>query len=210
MSRPRAWNGTGWVDPAFHVGGGVYKSYIAPTYEPLAIADQHFTTDVQGWTARQNGSTPVVQDGSLYLRAAPDSVFDWSAWDSLTQDSGSVRGNAAECYVTANVRAVNHGIAAPVDVEFRCWYVTGVSVAMSLDFTVGPGQDTGYIVRTSQVRTVETNNNLRWDVVGRFYPDVEIWIDYARIIEVSTGRVLESLGDPGWEPKVYRGNGVWK
>lgn len=201
MSRPKAWNGSQWVDPAFWTGSE-WKSYIPPTYEPLAIADQQFAT-TQGWTVQQNGSAPVVQSGSLYLRATPSGAFDWSAWDSLTEESGLVRANAAPCYAQGRIRAVNHGTSTRT-VQFRCWY-SDVSVAMVMDFDVAPGQDTGYVVRTSPTRTVESEDPIRWDVVGQLYPDVEIWIDYAQLIEVSTGRVLESLGDPGWQPYVYDG-----
>ena len=208
MSRPLAWNGTGWVDPAFHVGGGVYKSYIAPVYDqPI---DNEFTSGVEGWE-KWEGPPDWLPSGQIAVRVQnqPWAHYTEGAWGVLPDQNRKIG----------------------FSVSYRLLHFSGTTE--HLDYTFGnfgfggheEGFRTGPVGRDWSVYTTQAFANLpatnpvsfrlEWFIgvqSANFIfddMDIQLEIDWVRPV-YEDGSPVRVLGTPGWEPKVYRGNGEWK
>lgn len=212
MSRPLAWNGSGWVDSAFHIGSGQYKQYIPPVYDQQACSSE-FTTGLDGFTYQGTTGGTITHDPAGYATV-------WGPGGYL-QDFGyrCDRANSnLDKYAGRSVR---------LDVRYR--FPDGVpGNQMSLmgwvwEFDRYPPttleiQDE-YLQADGQWHNLSSPaQTLRHYTGGTgkistrllIYGGGTIQVDYTRAVDVATGEILMALGNPGWEPKVYRTDGTWK
>jgi hypothetical protein len=222
VSRPKAWNGTQWVDPSFWTGSQ-WKTYIPAEYN---IPCQ--------WTF---DTAPDKNDGWYYDEYDGDAIWRDNGGGGLLSGANVGRYNGTS---TIDIEAaVGHTIQLEALTYWdntggssdglNTYYLNGgISDCGSFDYTWEQARDTSVdsgwlhivspVTRVVQPYTygqvnrtwsVEANQNTA-DFSGPPYLTGRMGASWFRFWDLTTGQVLMAKGNPGWEPKVKRSDGTWK
>ena len=233
MSRPKAWNGTQWVDPQFHIGDNQFKTYIPATYS-VPVSQYEFAGGTDGWVNRSDGP-PIQWSGSEGGFIFCDTGQNGGADDSLASvrmgdagyygnyppDASRPLNPAQQVRQQVVWRAIPFGGTYPPDYPFKMlfgftwdggWWAPSHE-EYSPDYA--QGVDTGWQTFTSGLVTPGQYLGYltQWVEPGEGYMDNygdwRIQIASARLID-QNGNPIMALSDPGWEPRVKRADGSWK
>lgn len=229
MSRPLAWNGTAWVDPSFHIGGGQYRKYIPPVWDDV-VCNAEFASGPEGFFGNWSGN----EGGFIYQDGGPGFLTGMGLG---LQENDLYRIETLEPFVGHYVqlrRLVRFQtlVSAPGGVGFSgeimsdTFQVAGARWDQPDDnryIEFGPaGWDSGWYWEHINSSTPIAIPYYGWGsayfscdqsvytgplggefVARMLWAKVELW-------NLNTGQLLMDLGDPGWQPRIYRSNGQWK
>lgn len=201
MSRPKAWNGAQWVDPAFWTGSE-WKSYIPPVYD-VPVGQWTFDSSDEGW-AYADG----VSGGAIY-RTTPGgwygNVANMVSPDTKDDARPFKPGITIRCRFLWSTAPVVEGYAD--NRELRLLFQYGEQAIPLPSPTNGPTWTTHTHTVSSDAVNASPSSDLHAQIQlwGTNDDQVTVYLHECRMEDASTGQPLTKLGDPGWEPYVFNG-----
>jgi len=199
VSDVKAWNGSAWVRPSFHMGGDVWRSYEPPEYT-TPVGQFTFDGSAEGWFNCTYGGGFVYDDtpGGWFANVAqcnsPDMTPPWDLqpdidirarylWSSEMLAPGWYGANRS---IRFNFMGNETQIALPLPDNAPQWY-THPKTWPTNDINYGLELWTG-------VALWGTNDD-----------QVRLKLHECRIENAATGQPLYRLSAPGWQPFVFNG-----
>lgn len=229
MSRPLAWNGTTWTDPSFHIGGGQYRKYIPPVWDD-PVCNAQFASSAEGFSGTWEGS----EGGYIHTQNSPGFLtgMGLGVGDSTelyrTKNLEPAVGHYVQMRRLVRFRTL---VSAPGGTGFS-------GEIMTDEFSIGGAKwqqpdDNRYI----EFGPAGWDSGWYWEHINSSSPiaipyygwasdylfinysvytgplggEFVGWMAWAAVElwDLNTGQLLMDLGDPGWQPRVYRSNGQW-
>lgn len=205
MSRPVAWNGSQWVDPAFWTGSE-WKSYIPPAYD-VPAAQFEFGANNESWTLVPglDDDVPAPWTGGTIYGDTPEGIFSFLGLYSPLADVTDLP--VGEQF---GIRA--RALFTPVASEGKpldCTLNVGTGAhAFTLPEGVWTAVETGPIITPRYDGAITGQKNLlggQSSDSGYHGGKFRLSLDYWRLWNYTRNEAAASLGDPGWQPCVYDG-----